>query len=103
MPTEADFDLNPPKKVKQSKNATCWAAALESLLNNSSNTVAWYAYARSVWLEYGNSLGMSNEAYLRVSSGSFLETLKETLPGNAITEHFWIWTTGGVVLGLIGF
>ncbi len=64
--------------------------------------VAWYAYARSVWLEYGNSLGMSNEAYLRVSSGSFLETLKTTLPGNAVTEHFWIWTTGGVVLGLIG-
>lgn len=65
--------------------------------------LAWYAYARSIYLDYGNSLGMSNEAYVRISSGNFLRTLSITLPGNGATELEWIWMKGGVLLGAIGF
>lgn len=64
--------------------------------------VYWYLYARGLWVDYGNSLGMSNEAYLRISSGSSLKALSHTLPGNFNTELFWIWTAGGMVLGLFG-
>lgn len=64
--------------------------------------IGWYVYARSLWVAYGNSLGMSNEAYLRIGSGNFLQTLRDTLPGNVETELFWIWTIGGAVLGVFG-
>jgi hypothetical protein len=33
MATEYDYELNPPKKVKQKSYATCWAAAFESILD----------------------------------------------------------------------
>lgn len=33
MATDYDYQLNPPKKVKQKKYATCWAAAFECLLD----------------------------------------------------------------------
>lgn len=65
--------------------------------------LAWYAYARSLYLAYGNSLGMSNEAYVRISSGNFLRTLSITMPGNGLTELEWIWMRGGAVLGTLGF
>ncbi len=65
--------------------------------------LVWYAYARSLYLDYGNSLGMSNEAYVRISSGNFLKTLSITLPGNGATEMEWIWMKGGVLLGAVGF
>jgi len=58
----------------------------------------WYVWSHTLWLRYGNSLGMSNEAYLRIGSGNFLQTLSETLPGNAQTELHWIWMRGGLVL-----
>lgn len=64
--------------------------------------MSWYVYARTLWVEYGNSLGMSNEAYLRIGSGNFLQTLRDTLQGNVEAEVFWIWTVGGVVLGVFG-
>jgi hypothetical protein len=32
MAIDEDYELNPPKKVKQAKWATCWAAAYESIL-----------------------------------------------------------------------
>ena len=32
MATEYDYQLNPPKRVKQQSRATCWAAAFESML-----------------------------------------------------------------------
>jgi hypothetical protein len=32
MATDYDYQLNPPRKVKQQNTATCWAAAFESLL-----------------------------------------------------------------------
>ena len=63
---------------------------------------AWYAYSHTLWLGYGNSLGMSNEAFVRISSGSFVSALKVTLAGNAAAELNWIWTTTGVVAGMIG-
>ncbi|AGA25307.1 papain-like cysteine protease family protein [Singulisphaera acidiphila] len=33
MATDFDYELNPPKKVKQKSYATCWAAAFESILD----------------------------------------------------------------------
>lgn len=33
MATDFDYELNPPKRVKQKSYATCWAAAFESILD----------------------------------------------------------------------
>jgi hypothetical protein len=38
MATDYDYQLNPPKKVKQNNYATCWAAAFESILNATGNS-----------------------------------------------------------------
>lgn len=38
MATQFDYQLNPPKRVKQAKYATCWAAAFESILDATANS-----------------------------------------------------------------
>lgn len=63
---------------------------------------AWYWHAHSLWLEYGNSLGISNEAYERISTGNFLMTLWETLPGVAAIEAVYIWMGIGTFFGMGG-
>lgn len=63
---------------------------------------AWYWHAHSLWLEYGNSLGISNEAYERISTGSFLTTLWETLPGVVAIESVYIWMGIGAFFGMSG-
>lgn len=63
---------------------------------------AWYWHAHSLWLEYGNSLGISNEAYERISSGNFLMTLWETIPGVISIESAYIWMGGGLFFGVLG-
>lgn len=62
----------------------------------------WYWHAHSLFVEYGNSLGMSNEAYKRITSLNFLAALKETLPGVAAIERDLVWMPTGFVLGAIG-
>ena len=62
----------------------------------------WYWHAHSLFVEYGNSLGMSNEAYQRITSLNFLAALKETLPGIVAIERDLIWMPAGCVLGVIG-
>lgn len=64
--------------------------------------LAWYWHAHSLWLEYGNSLGISNEAYERISTGNFLMTLWETIPGVISIESAHIWMGGGLFFGMLG-
>lgn len=64
--------------------------------------LAWYWHAHSLWLEYGNSLGISNEAYHRISTGNFLMTLWETIPGVMSIESAHIWMGLGLFFGMIG-
>lgn len=71
-----------------------WGFAVVSL----AVSVGWYWHARELWLQYGNSLGMSNEAYLRITSGSFLKALKTTVAGNLSTEISSVFTVPGVLL-----
>lgn len=61
----------------------------------------WYVWSHTHWLQHGNSLGMSNEAYLRITSGNFLQALSLTLPGNLSSEIHWVWTRGGALLGVL--
>ena len=64
--------------------------------------LAWYWHAHSLWLEYGNSLGISNEAYHRISTGNFLMTLWETIPGVISIESAHIWMGLGLFFGMLG-
>jgi hypothetical protein len=38
MAIDADYELNPPRRVKQKNWATCWAAAFESILDATANS-----------------------------------------------------------------
>ncbi|MDA1013048.1 MAG: glycosyltransferase family 39 protein, partial [Planctomycetota bacterium] len=60
--------------------------------------VAWYAYAHGIWLEYGNSLGISNESYGRITSLSFIDALSGTVRGIVTTEIDLIWMPTGLCL-----
>ena len=62
----------------------------------------WYAHARTLWLAYGNSLGISNEAYGRITSMSFFSTAWQTMTGVLRVETDLVWTLPGLALGLIG-
>lgn len=64
--------------------------------------LAWYWHARDIWLAYGNSLGISNEAYVRMSSLNFLQAFHATIPGLVKIEVANVWTPAGVLLGLVG-
>lgn len=61
---------------------------------------AWYGHARQLWQQYGNSLGASNEAYLRITSLSFLAAAPSTLLGIARIEILNVWMPTGILLGL---
>ena len=62
----------------------------------------WYAHARTLWLSYGNSLGISNEAYGRITSMNFFSSAWQTMPGVLRVEIDLVWTLPGLALGLIG-
>jgi len=62
-------------------------------------SLLWYSHARSLWIQYGNSLGMSNEAFIRISSLNFLVTLFSTIRGNIKAELVSVWTPAGALLG----
>ncbi len=62
----------------------------------------WYWHAHEIWLQYGNSLGISNEAYVRISSGSFLLSVWETVPGVLSIQSLQVWMGAGLFLGMLG-
>jgi hypothetical protein len=64
--------------------------------------LGWYAHARGFWLEYGNSLGMSNEAFVRIESLSFFRALRSTLPGLIRIELSYVFMYSGVFLAALG-
>lgn len=64
--------------------------------------LAWYYHARSLWLEYGNSLGISNEAYTRVGHTTLTDFLKVNIWGNFAIEVKKIWMIIGSLLGFAG-
>lgn len=61
---------------------------------------AWYCFAHGYWTEYGNSLGMSDEAYVRVAALEFLSALPTLLVRSIRTELHWIWTVPGAVVAV---
>jgi 4-amino-4-deoxy-L-arabinose transferase-like glycosyltransferase len=75
-----------------------WLFALISLLV----PAVWYAHAHSLWLTYGNSLGMSDEAYARILTGGLFRAWPVTLPGVVRIEVSAVWTVPGAFVGLLG-
>ncbi len=63
---------------------------------------AWYAFAHSYWTEYGNSLGMSNEAYARIASLGLFSAFPKQLANSVRIEIHWIWTLPGAIAALAG-
>ncbi len=68
-----------------------YLAALAGLLP----PLAWYAWAHSFWLEYGNSLGISNESHFIGLDILFPPTF---LAGNLKWETLWVFTPPGWLL-----
>ena len=62
----------------------------------------WYEHARNLWLEYGNSLGISNEAYARIGTATYEEFKKINIYGNLFSEFKRVWLGFGVLLGFFG-
>lgn len=63
---------------------------------------AWYAHAHSLWLEYGNSLGISNESMVRISKLDFVRHLGLMIPGLLRLETQYVWMPTGALLGVWG-
>lgn len=55
----------------------------------------WYEHARSLWLQYGNSLGISNEALARLGNVNIW--------GNILVELKTVWFGFGLILAIFGF
>jgi hypothetical protein len=65
-------------------------------------TIIWYSHTRNLWVQFGNSLGISNEAYVRMTSMGSFKTLASSLIGTMRIEVSAIWTIAGCFLGLLG-
>jgi hypothetical protein len=63
---------------------------------------AWYIHAHALWTDYGNSLGMSDEAFIRIASLHSRTTALSTLKSLAAIEVSNIWMPSGALLGLMG-
>lgn len=59
-------------------------------------SVAWYLHAKSLWLTYGNSLGVSNE-YHWIGLDFFTDT--NFLRGILRSELVYVWVIFGVIVG----
>ncbi len=57
----------------------------------------WYAHAKNLWLTYGNSLGVSNEAHF---AGWDLFTNSRFLLGIINSEVFAVWLFSGLFIGI---
>lgn len=58
----------------------------------------WYAYARTLWTTYGNSLGLSNEYH---GAGTYLIRHPTFLLGIPRIEITYVWTLPGVISALV--
>lgn len=63
---------------------------------------AWYIHAHQLWTNYGNSLGMSDEAFIRIASLHSRARPLNILKGLADIEISDIWMPSGALLGLLG-
>ena len=62
--------------------------------------LVWYGHARSIWLEYGNSLGISNEALVYIWSLGFLRALPAVVLGVLYSEAAYARTPPGLLFAL---
>jgi len=75
--------------------ARYWAFGAAALLP----PLAWYAHARSLWLSYGNSLGISNESHW---VGLAVFTDPRYLLGILHNQVAFVWMSVGAVLVVAG-
>ena len=73
-----------------------WIFAIGSVLP----AAIWYWHARGYWLAYGNSLGISNEAYAPIASLNFLQILPRLMVNSVMMEIRWNWTWPGVLIAV---
>lgn len=59
----------------------------------------WYLHANRLWIEYGNSLGVSNE-YHWIGWDIFTDT--EFIGGILRSEFFYVWVVFGLIVGAFG-
>lgn len=77
------------KLIKESR---VWIFGLIALLPS----IIWYTYAKSLWLTYGNSLGVSNEYHW---VGLDLFTNPYFIKGILRSELTYVWVTAGILAG----
>lgn len=75
-----------------------WLFAILSLIP----PLAWYFHAHQFWLEYGNSLGISNESLARIGALGFLRHAGQMVPTLVRLELQYVWMPTGALLGLYG-
>ncbi len=76
------------------RRPSLWVFALVAL----GLTGWWYGHAHGLWRQYGNSLGISNEGYVRIVSLDFLRSAWRTVPGVLLLETAFVWTPFGLAL-----
>ena len=73
---------------------TVWLAATIAV----TPVYLWYTWASQFWIEYGNSLGVSNESHWITTSLLWPPTF---LRGNLVTEFILVWSPIGWGLGIV--
>jgi 4-amino-4-deoxy-L-arabinose transferase-like glycosyltransferase len=63
-------------------------------------SLLWYAHARSLWIEYDNSLGISNDALVYIWSFDFLRALPIVVVGVLYIEAVFVWAPPGLLFAL---
>lgn len=76
------------------KEPKVWVFGILSLLP----ALFWYVHAKTIWLTYGNSLGISNETHLM---GWDFFTNSYFVKGILSAELWAIWTPFGLALGVV--
>jgi 4-amino-4-deoxy-L-arabinose transferase-like glycosyltransferase len=76
-----------------------WAFAIFTL----GIPILWYMHARSLWEIYGNSLGISNEAYENIKDYNLTDFIKVQIFGNLSIEFTKVWMFFGTLLAISGF
>jgi 4-amino-4-deoxy-L-arabinose transferase-like glycosyltransferase len=80
------------------RRADVWLFAAASV----AAPLLWYAHAHDLWQRFGNSLGISDEAYVALTPRRFLAALVSLGPGALGLEIHRVWMPAGVVLGAAG-
>ncbi len=77
------------------RQAKVWIFAIASLLP----AAAWYYYAHQLWLNYGNSMGLSNENHW---VGADFFSQPEFITGIVRLDVINVWMPAGVVIAALG-